>query len=101
MKEEGRALRTSELIARLSASPFSYMRVGLVVPRYGHNAVERNRLKRRLREIVRHDLLNKGFGGDLVIWARPPAYDVSFSQLQLALRRLRDRIAEQGNLTGS
>ncbi len=98
MKTQGRALRTSEFIARLSASPFSYVRVGLVVPRYGHSAVERNRLKRRLREIVRHDLLSIRSSGDLVIWARPLAYDVPFNQLQVSLRRLRDRIAERGHL---
>lgn len=73
------------------------MRVGLVVPRYGHTAVERNRLKRRLREIVRHDLLSTRSSGDLVIWARPLAYDVPFNQLQVSLRRLRDRMAERGH----
>ena len=74
------------------------MRVGLVVPRYGHSVVERNRLKRRLREIVRHDLLNSRSAGDLVIWARPLAYDVPFNQLRVSLRSLRDRMTDQGHL---
>lgn len=81
----------------MSPSPFAYLRIGLVVPRYGHSAVDRNRLKRRLREIVRCELLSTNRADDLVIWARPPAYDASFTDLQLALRRLRDRIAEQSN----
>jgi ribonuclease P protein component len=97
VREEGRALHATEFIARLSSSPFAYLRVGVVVPRYGHSAVERNRLKRRLREIIRQDLLNAPVRGDLVIWVRPAAYAVTFGHLQLALGRLRDRMAGQGD----
>jgi RNase P protein component len=39
----------------LSALP--HARVGFVVPKYGHTSVDRNRLKRRLRELVRTRLL--------------------------------------------
>lgn len=70
--------------------------MGLVVPRYSHTAVERNRLKRRLREIARQELLSAPIQGDLVIWVRPVAYAATFSHLQLALGRLRDRMAGQG-----
>jgi ribonuclease P protein component len=97
VREEGRALHTTEFIARVSSSPFAYLRVGLVVPRYGHTAVERNRLKRRMREIVRQDVLNAPVLGDLVIWARPAAYTATFDDLRLALGRLRDRMTGQEN----
>lgn len=38
-------------------SPLPHARVGFVVPKYGHSSVDRNRLKRRLRELVRTRLL--------------------------------------------
>jgi len=33
-------------------------RVGVIVPRYGHSAVERNRLRRRVKEIARREWLS-------------------------------------------
>lgn len=55
------------------------MRVGIVVPRYGHSAVERNRLKRRLRNIVRMQLLPViPVGLDVVVRAGPAAYEVPY-----------------------
>jgi ribonuclease P protein component len=85
------------MVARLSSSPFPFLRVGLVVPRYGHTAVDRNRLKRRLREIIRQHLSDFNTVGDLVFWIRPAAYAASFEDLQLALERLRDRIDAQAD----
>jgi ribonuclease P protein component len=45
------------LDARILASPLEFSRVGIVVPRHQHSAVDRNTLKRRLRELVRLTLL--------------------------------------------
>jgi RNase P protein component len=39
------------------SSALPHARVGFVVPKYGHSSVDRNRLKRRLRELVRTRLL--------------------------------------------
>ena len=76
----------------MCASPLSFPRVGIIVPRHGHNAVERNRLKRRLREIVRQDLLPTEHGVDLIVRAAPAAYSVPFTELRTemngALRRV-------------
>lgn len=67
------------------------MRVGIVVPRHKHSAVDRNRLKRRLREITRTRLLpalaGLAAGGDVVIRARPEAYTVAFDVLTRQLER--------------
>ena len=71
------------------------VRVGIVVPRHKHSAVDRNRLKRRLRELVRTRLLPAldGLGGDLVIRAPTEAYDDAFDararQLARAARDVR------------
>jgi ribonuclease P protein component len=66
--------------------------VGIIVPRHGHSAVERNRLKRRLREIVRQDVLPTEQSMDLIVRTAPAAYSVPFTDLRTemegALRRL-------------
>jgi ribonuclease P protein component len=63
-------------------SPLSHPRVGIVVPKHGRTAVDRNRLKRQLRELVRIELL-PGMGSlDIVIRARDNAYGASFTDLR-------------------
>jgi len=57
------------------------MRVGLVVPRYKQSAVARNRLKRRLRELTRLQLLPADLPADIVLRVRPDAYDATFDAL--------------------
>ena len=58
------------------------MRVGIIVPRSGQTAVARNRLKRRLREIVRVDVLPLLQPLDVIVRAGPPAYRLEFAQLR-------------------
>lgn len=69
-----------------SASPFSYPRLGVVVPKHRRTAVERNRLKRRLREVLRAGVLpqltQSEAGVDVLIRARREAYSATFSQLR-------------------
>lgn len=66
-------------------SPVSRSRLGLVVGKLGHDIVERNRVKRRLREIGRTRVLpvldGQGIHGDVLIRARRSAYDVGFDEL--------------------
>jgi ribonuclease P protein component len=68
---------------RFVASLLHHARIGIIVPRYKHTAVERNRLKRRLREIMRqHVLPNLASSAmDVVVRALPAAYDASFANL--------------------
>jgi ribonuclease P protein component len=51
------------------------------VPKFGRSSVERNRLKRQLREIVRTRVLGNLPALDVVIRIRPSTYDVEFSVL--------------------
>jgi len=60
-------------------------RVGLIVPKHSHSAVERNTLKRRLREISRRELLPVLAPVDVVVRARREAYDASYDELRRAL----------------
>ncbi|NVP54656.1 ribonuclease P protein component [Mycoplana rhizolycopersici] len=73
--------------------PETAPRVGFTVTKKHGNAVERNRMRRRLKEAVR---LSAGFamapGHDYVIVARRDILNASFAELQ---DRLRERISNR------
>lgn len=77
------------------ASPFGHSRIGVIVPKHQHSAVDRNRLKRRLRELVRVELLprlRERTAVDLVIRANAEAYRASFVELRREVSGLLGRI---------
>jgi ribonuclease P protein component len=81
VRRTGKRMQTERLEARASASLLLHPRAGVVVPKHRHKIVERNRVKRRLRELVRIKLLPRLEGIDVLIRAKPEAYDSSFMQL--------------------
>ncbi|MBX6331993.1 MAG: ribonuclease P protein component [Gemmatimonadaceae bacterium] len=89
---QGKRIRTEHLELRVVASSLHHARVGFIVPRYGQTAVARNRLKRRLREVVRCSILWQLPAVDLVIRARREAYNAPFESLRRELLRGRDRV---------
>jgi ribonuclease P protein component len=89
---EGKRIRTEHLDVRTVASPLRHARVGLIVPKHGRTSVERNRLKRRLREIIRLQFIPRLPPVDLTIRARREAYNASFAELRDQLCRARDRL---------
>ncbi|HUF13236.1 MAG TPA: ribonuclease P protein component [Longimicrobiales bacterium] len=82
----GKRSKTASLDVLDSASPAGFSRVGWVVPLHRHTAVERNRLKRRLREIVRTEVLSRlderRVAADVLVRARPEAYRAGFADLR-------------------
>lgn len=81
------------------------LRAGLTVTRKVGNAVERNRIKRRLRQalaeaVARSRLVELGLGGDLVVIARRAALGASFALLTGEMTKGIDRIAARSNKTG-
>jgi ribonuclease P protein component len=62
-------------------------RLGVVVPRFGNTAVCRNRLRRRLRELVRRRLLPSLRAIDLVIKPSKNAYLATFNELAVELEQ--------------
>ena len=81
-------MRTGSIDVRAIASLRAFARVGFIVPRYKHSAVDRNRLKRRLRELVRVELLPALPPMDVVLRVSPQAYAKDFATLQTDVRRL-------------
>jgi ribonuclease P protein component len=92
---KGKRSRTAHLDVFDSTSSFAFPRFGVVVPKHKRTAVERNLLKRRLREVLRKEVLprlrNHSVPADVLVRARREAYTATFSQLQDELVALIDR----------
>jgi ribonuclease P protein component len=83
------------LDARVLASPLGFPRVGIVVPRHQHTAVDRNALKRRLRELVRLNLLpilRSQSAVDVAIRARREAYAATMDALRTDVLEIESRV---------
>lgn len=85
----GRRVRSGPLELIFRRSSTDRCRFAVVVPRYGHTIVERNKLRRRLSEILRRDWLpavrEASRAVDLIARPGPAAYDSSFEQLRSAV----------------
>ena len=83
--ELGKRKRTPHLDVFVAGAPGLRSRLGLIVPKHGRRVVDRNLLKRRLREIGRRQILPKldaaGRRTDVLIRARGSAYGVDFDRL--------------------
>jgi ribonuclease P protein component len=63
----------------------------LSTPKSLGGAVQRNRVRRRLRELIRERIEAVGAGWDLLIIARPEAGAASYAELRDAVRSLLER----------
>ena len=83
--ELGRRMRTPHFDLAWRPSPLGHPRTAIVVPRYQFTAVARNRLRRRLREILRRHPLASLPIVDLVVRAKRTAYAATFAALRTEL----------------
>jgi len=83
--EKGKRKTTASLDVFVAPSPAPHSRLGLIVPKLGRRIVDRNLLKRRLREIGRRTILPaldaSGEHVDVLIRARGRAYGADFDAL--------------------
>jgi ribonuclease P protein component len=101
----GKRRKTRYLDVFISTSPVSRSRIGLVIPkpraktspdrkRVRAAAVQRNRLKRRLREIARTTILpqlsDAGCAVDILVRGRPETYKATFGELREDLLGLQE-----------
>jgi ribonuclease P protein component len=83
--ETGRRRRTSLLDLAWRPNRTGHPRTGIIVPRFQSTAVARNRLRRRLREILRRGILQRLPAVDIVVRAKRPAYAAPFAVLRAEL----------------
>ena len=96
-------MRTGQLEVRYLASPLRPPRVGIIVPKYGKSAVARNKVKRRLRELVRLELLPmlaERPALEVVIRATPSAYAASYETLRAALQKATAQLPGEARQAG-
>lgn len=81
----GQRFRRAYLDIHLTTNEAGYPRLGLIVPRFQHTAVARNRLRRRLKELWRRELQARMPAWDVVMRARREGYAASFQLLRADL----------------
>lgn len=83
VRRSGRRIQASVLTVWIARGSTLQPRVGIVVGLHKQLAVARNRLKRRLRHIVRTEILPRATEPyDAVVIARPSAYSAAFGTLR-------------------
>ena len=91
VRRRGRSWSSPLLALNAAHNELEVTRCGFVVSRRVGNAVLRNRVRRRLREIVRRRLGALPRGWDLVFSARPAAAAATYLELEGAMHELLTR----------
>ena len=89
MQREGKSWMNALLVLRARANGMATTRVGFSVSKRIGNAVVRNRVKRRLREMVRQMYIPDGW--DIVFIARTPLAGATFQETQRVVEDLSAR----------
>ncbi len=87
--EKGRSWAAREIVIKSLPNGLDHTRYGLTISRRVGKAVVRNKIKRRLREILRQ--MNLPPGWDIIIIARNPAANADFTTLGKSVGNLLDR----------
>ena len=87
LRREGRTWAHPLLVLSVQPNCLGYSRFGFAIGRRLGNAVDRNRIKRRMRESVRMRLKRREIaaGWDVVLIARHPIRNASFHQVDEAI----------------
>ena len=84
---EGRRRNLDVLVAFARPNGMERSRIGITAPRTFGGAVERNRMKRCVREAARKHLSELGAGWDIVFNGRPAARAASAAAIEETIRR--------------
>ncbi len=85
---QGRSRSDRNLAVRFVPNGRDHDRFGISTGRRLGGAVQRNRVRRRIREILRRLPNDTGHGWDILVVARPPAVDATYDELRASLERL-------------
>ncbi|MFC1661932.1 ribonuclease P protein component [Gemmatimonadota bacterium] len=92
----GKRKKTSHLDVFFLSSRRLGPRIGLVVPKHGRRVVDRNLLKRRVREVLRREVLPRLWRAevplDVLARARKVAYRTTYQQLRKELIKATEEI---------
>jgi ribonuclease P protein component len=101
----GRRAGSSALVVHLGGGALAPAergpRVGLVVSKAVGNAVVRNRVKRRLRHVVKPFLAQLPASSELVVRALPLAAGMTSAELRAELGRCLDRVGRGAQVAGT
>lgn len=87
LQSAGRSRSHPLLVLRYRRNDVARTRYGISTGRRLGNAVARNRVRRRLREILRHEQPRVAVGWDILLVCRPAAANASQAELAGALAR--------------
>jgi len=93
VQQRGRRERLEHLDVLWTDNQAGHARMGLIVPKFQFTAVARNRLRRRLRELWRRELMGTVPPLDVVMRARREAYGAGFGALRVQLLAWRAALA--------
>jgi ribonuclease P protein component len=99
-QNQGRRRRSRHLEIMWADNSMGHPRMGLIVPRFQETAVARNRLRRRLREVWRREVLPAQPAWDVVIRARRESYTAPYAILRSELLTWRDAVMTASPLLG-
>jgi ribonuclease P protein component len=85
---EGRTRADRLVVVHFARNDLGHDRFGISTGRRLGGAVVRNRVRRRVREVLRALPNSSGLGWDILVVARPASVGVPFDELRSALERL-------------
>ena len=90
VRQRGNSLSDRLLVMTVMQNQLDVTRVGFSVGKRVGNSVLRNKVKRRLRDIVRHTSICKGW--DVVVAVRSGSFDPNFKNLSDSFNYLSNRL---------
>jgi ribonuclease P protein component len=88
IRQRGRSYSNDLLVLCALSNELPFSRFGFAVNSRIGNAVARNRIKRRLREIMRLRMASIRPGWDIILIARKPIRSAEYDQVETACARL-------------